>query len=85
MDDADEPGAGPVPARLQPVTAATDPGDHDLTQARAALALAQCAKFSGDEKQAAMASQAILTLLAATKIDPADPNCRIPIATVADL
>ena len=25
-------------------------GDHDLKQAQAALAMAQCAKFSGDEK-----------------------------------
>jgi hypothetical protein len=62
------------PALRQPI-----PGDHDLRQARAALALAQCAKFSGDEKQGALASQAILALLAATKIDAADPNCRIPL------
>jgi hypothetical protein len=61
------------PALRQPM-----PGDHDLKQARAAVALAQAAKFTGDEKQAAVASQAILTLLAATKIDPADPNCRVP-------
>jgi hypothetical protein len=54
-------------------------GDHDLKQARAALAMSQAAKFSGDEKQAAMASQAILTLLAATRVDPADPNCRVPL------
>jgi hypothetical protein len=54
-------------------------GDHDLRQARAAIALAQSAKFSGDERQAVMASQAILALLAATKIDPADQNCRIPL------
>ena len=53
-------------------------GDHDLKQARAALALAQAAKFSGDEKQAAMASQAILTLLAATRVDATDANCRVP-------
>lgn len=55
------------------------PGDHDLKQARAALALAQAAKFSGDEKQTALASQAILALLASTKIDPTDPNCRAPV------
>ncbi len=54
-------------------------GDNDLKQARGAMALAQAAKFSGDEKQTAVASQAILTLLAATKIDPADPNCRVPV------
>ena len=39
----------------------------------------QAAKFSGDEKQAAMASQSILTLLAATRVDPADTNCRVPV------
>src|SRR5262249_30754163 len=46
------------PALRQPL-----PGDHDLKQARGALALAQAAKFSGDEKQAAIAAQAILMLL----------------------
>jgi hypothetical protein len=54
-------------------------GDHDLKQARAALALAQAAKFSGDQKQAAMAGQAILTLLASTKVDLADASCRVPV------
>lgn len=54
-------------------------GDHDLKQARGALALAAAAKFSGDEKQVAIASQCILTLLAATRIDPADANSRVPI------
>ena len=62
------------PALRQPIV-----GDHDLRQARAALALAQCAKFTGDEKQAAMANQAALALLTATKIDPGDANCRIPL------
>ncbi len=62
------------PALRQPLM-----GDHDLKQARGALALAQAARFSGDEKQAAIASQAILTLLAATRIDPADANCRVPV------
>ena len=62
------------PALRQPLL-----GDHDLKQARAALALAQAAKFTGDEKQGAIAAQAILALLAATKIDPADPSCRVPV------
>jgi hypothetical protein len=62
------------PALRQPMM-----GDHDLKQARAALAMAQAAKFSGDEKQAALASQSILTLLAATRVDPADANCRVPV------
>lgn len=55
------------------------PGDHDLKQARGVLALAQAARFTGDEKQTAMANQAVLTLLAATRVDPADPNCRVPV------
>jgi hypothetical protein len=54
-------------------------GDHDLKQARGALALAQAAKFSGDEKAATIASQAILTLLASSRIDPADTHCRVPV------
>jgi hypothetical protein len=53
--------------------------DHDLFQARAAMAMALLAKFIGDEKQAAIASQAILTLLTTTKVDPTDPNCRVPL------
>jgi hypothetical protein len=56
-------------------------GDHDLKQARGALAMAQCARFTGDEKHAAIASQGILALLAATKMDPLDPNCRVPVQT----
>lgn len=55
------------------------PGDHDLRQARGALGLAQAARFTGDEKQTAIASQAVLTLLAATRPDPADANCRVPV------
>jgi hypothetical protein len=54
-------------------------GDHDLKQALAALALAQAARFAGDDRQAAVASQAVLTLLAATRIEPNDPNCRVPV------
>jgi len=54
-------------------------GDHDLMQAKAALAMAQAARFTGNERQAALAGQAILVLLAATKPDPADPNVRIPL------
>jgi hypothetical protein len=64
---------GYMPAVRQPMT-----GDDDLMQARATLALAQGARFSGDERQTAVAAQAILTLLASTKIDPADPECRVP-------
>ena len=56
-------------------------GDHDLRQAQAALALARAAKFAGDDRQAAVASQAILALLAVTKLDPADPDSRVPVAS----
>jgi hypothetical protein len=55
-------------------------GDHDIRQAQAALAMAQVAKFAGDPKQAAAASQAILTLLASTKVPANDPTCRVPVA-----
>ena len=66
---------GYLPALRQPMD-----GDHDLKQARAALALAQAARFTGDERQTAVAGQAILVLLAATRVDPADPGCRVPLA-----
>jgi hypothetical protein len=65
---------GYIPALRQPME-----GDHDLKQAQAALALAQAAKFAGDDRQNVVASQAVLTLLAATKADPSDPNCRVPV------
>jgi hypothetical protein len=55
-------------------------GDNDLAQAKAALAMAQAARFTGNERQAAIAGQAILSLLALTKFDPADPSVRVPVA-----
>ena len=64
------------PALRQPME-----GDHDLKQARAALALSQTARFSGDERQTAIASQAILSLLSVTRADPADAKCRIPVVS----
>ncbi|MBP3956800.1 hypothetical protein J8F10_16120 [Gemmata sp. G18] len=65
---------GYLPALRQPMS-----GDHDLRQAQAALAMAQAAKFSGDQKHAAIASQAVLALLASTKVDANDPNSRAPV------
>ena len=65
---------GYLPALRHPMS-----GDHDLKQAQAAVALAQAAKFSGDEKHAAVASQAVLALLASTKLDANDPTCRVPV------
>ena len=67
---------GYLPTLRQPMT-----GDHDLRQAQAAFALSQVAKFRGDEKQAAIASQAILALLASTKIETNNPTCRVPVQT----
>jgi hypothetical protein len=54
-------------------------GDHDLKQALAALALAQGARFAGDDRQTAVASQAVLALLAGTRVEPNNPNCRVPV------
>lgn len=65
---------GYLPALRQPM-----PGDHDLRQAQAALAMAQAAKFNGDKQHTAVANQAVLGLLAFTKPDPNDPNCRVPV------
>ena len=64
------------PALRQPME-----GDHDLKQARAALAMAQAARFTGNERHAVVAGQAVLSLLALTKLDPADPNRRVPVAS----
>lgn len=50
----------------------------EVAQASAALALARSARFTGDEKAAAAASQACLTLLTLTKADTADPTMRAP-------
>ncbi len=50
----------------------------EVSQASAALALARSAKFTGDEKTAAAASQACLTLLTLTKADTTDPTMRVP-------
>ena len=51
-------------------------GDNDLKCPRV---VARASTVRRDEKRASVASQAVLTLLAATKIDPADPNCRVPV------
>lgn len=56
-------------------------GGDELRQAFGALALAHAAKFTGDDRTAAVAGQSILTLLASTRLDTADPTCRVPTAT----
>jgi hypothetical protein len=51
-------------------------GDHYLRQVGAAFALARAARFLGEERYAARATQAILTLLDDTVADSAEPPCR---------
>jgi hypothetical protein len=45
-------------------------GDHYLRQAGAAVALAREARFTGNERHAAVARQAVLTLLLETSLEP---------------
>jgi hypothetical protein len=52
--------------------------DHDLRQAFAARALAEAARFTGQEEFAARSTQAVLALLSRTRPDPADPARRVP-------
>lgn len=63
---------------LNPALKAVLPGDNDLFQAFAAQALAEAARFTGEERYTARATQAVLTLLTLTKPDPADAACRVP-------
>jgi hypothetical protein len=51
-------------------------GDHYLRQAGAAFALARAARFTGEERYNARASQAILSLLDDTVLDPDDSTVR---------
>lgn len=51
-------------------------GDHYFWQAEAAAALARTARFASDERYAAIARQAVLTLLLDTAVDPHDPQAR---------
>jgi hypothetical protein len=51
-------------------------GDHFLRQAGAAFALARAARLTGEERYAARAAQALLTLLDETVTDPKDEQVR---------
>jgi hypothetical protein len=59
-----------------PALKATLEGDNYLRQVGAAFALARAARFTGDERHAARARQAVLALLLDTTTDPKDPNVR---------
>jgi hypothetical protein len=62
---------GVVPALCKPLE-----GDHYLRQAGATLALARVARFFQDERAAAVARQAVLTLLLDTEKDPQNAQVR---------
>jgi hypothetical protein len=51
-------------------------GDHYLRQAGAAIALARESRFTGNERHAAVARQAVLTLLLETTVDAPDGRIR---------
>ena len=68
---------------LNPGLARPLEGLDDLNQAYACWGVCRAAKFTGDEKLGACASQAVLALLTLTKADPNDANCRVPIAESA--
>ncbi|MHB1426044.1 MAG: hypothetical protein ACYC3I_23015 [Gemmataceae bacterium] len=59
-----------------PALSAPMEGENYLRQAGAAFALARAARFLGDERYAARATQAILTLLDGTVVDSGEPKCR---------
>jgi hypothetical protein len=68
---------GRVVAGIDPVLKREVPGS-DLAQAFACRALARAARFAGDDKTAAAASQCCLTLLTLTKPDEKTPTVRVP-------
>jgi hypothetical protein len=62
---------GYLPALHKPLE-----GDHYLRQVGAAFALARASRYTGDERHAAVARQAVLTLLLDTVTDPQNPKVR---------
>jgi hypothetical protein len=61
---------------LVPSLRTTLEGDHYLRQAGAAFALARAARFTHNERYAARARQAVVTLLLDTRTDPKDDQVR---------
>jgi hypothetical protein len=59
-----------------PAVSSVMEGDHYLRQVGAAFALARAARFTGDERYVARATQAVLTLLGDTMVDPKDAQVR---------
>ena len=58
-------------------------GDSYLRQAGAAFALARAARFLGEDRYTARATQAVLALLDETIVDPKDPQVRYHVTAVA--
>jgi hypothetical protein len=73
MNQAD----GKFLAGLNPALARPTEGISEMAQAYAAWACAKLARFTGDEKTAATANQAVLALLTTTKLEG---DCRMPVA-----
>ncbi|HTU20575.1 MAG TPA: hypothetical protein VMG10_21115 [Gemmataceae bacterium] len=67
---------GRFPDGYLPAVNAAIEGDNYLRQAGAAFALARAARLLGEERYAARATQAILTLLDDTTVDSSDAKCR---------
>jgi hypothetical protein len=65
---------------LEPSLRFPIPVTDQLHQAAAACVLARCAKFFKDERAAAVARQALLTLLLETQKDPGNPQVRVPMS-----
>jgi hypothetical protein len=61
-----------------PALAQAMEGDSYLHQAGAAFALARTARFTGEDRYAARATQAVLALLDETALDPGDSMTRSP-------
>jgi hypothetical protein len=59
-----------------PAVNAVMEGDHYLRQVGAAVALARAARFTGEERYTARATQAVLTLLSDTVTEANDPEVR---------
>jgi hypothetical protein len=65
--------SGYLPAVNQPIEE-----EHLFHQAFAAFVLARAARFTGDERYAVRANQAVLALLAGTSVEPGAPGVRRP-------
>ncbi len=66
-------------AGLNPALDVVLEGESFDSQCEAAFALARAGRYLGEAKYTARARQAVLVLLAGTKVDPADPGVRFPV------